>query len=142
MERQLQAVQWEEQAMTRVKQLTLLGLVLTACSSRRWSACARSRRAPRLTRCVSSSTPTLELDRDRLDQMLGRPLNDTDWNVLNILLSDPAITNRGIAEQAYLSVDGVGSSLRRMYVYFDIRETKYKKMALLHAAMKASAGQA
>ena len=77
-----------------------------------------------------------------MDRTLGRPLNDTDWNVLNILLGDPAITNRGIAEQAHLSVDGVGSSLRRMYVYFDIRETKYKKMALLHAAMKASTEQA
>ena len=83
--------------------------------------------------------PALELDRDRLDRNLDRPLNDTDWNVLNILLEDPAITNRGIAEKAHLSVDGIGSSLRRMYQSFDIKETKYKKMALLHAAMKVSA---
>ena len=90
---------------------------------------------------VILETPALELDRKRLDRMLDRPLNDTDWNVLNILLQDPTITNRSLAEQAHLSIDGVGSSLRRMYGYFDIRETKYKKMALLHAAMKASTGQ-
>ena len=51
------------------------------------------------------------------------------------------MTNRSIAEKAHLSIDGIGSSLRRMYGYFEIKETKYKKMALLHAAMKVSSGQ-
>ena len=86
-------------------------------------------------------TPVLELNRALLDLSLGRTLNDTDWKVLNILLEDPAMTNRSIAERVHLSVDGIGSSLRRMYLYFDIKETKYKKMALLHAAMKVSSEQ-
>mgnify|MGYP003774659191 FL=1 len=86
-------------------------------------------------------TPILELNRTLLDKALDRTLNDTDWNVLNILLNDPAMTNRSIAEKAHLSVDGIGSSLRRMYGYFEIKETKYKKMALLHAAMKVSSGE-
>ena len=80
----------------------------------------------------------LELDRDRLEAQLERTLNETDWKVLNILLRDPTITNVQIAENACLSVDGIGSSLRRMYVYFSIQETKYKKIALLHKAMKLS----
>lgn len=79
-----------------------------------------------------------ELDRDRLEAQLERTLNETDWKVLNILLRDPTITNVQIAENACLSVDGIGSSLRRMYVYFSIQETKYKKIALLHKAMKLS----
>jgi len=37
-----------------------------------------------------------------------------------------------------MSVDGIGSSLRRMYVYFDIKESKYKKIALITKAIKAS----
>jgi hypothetical protein len=37
-----------------------------------------------------------------------------------------------------MSVDGIGSSLRRMYVYFDIKESKYKKISLIMAAIKAS----
>ena len=41
------------------------------------------------------------------------------------------IMNKEIAEEAFLSVDGIGSSLRRMYQSFKIQETKYKKMALL-----------
>jgi tetratricopeptide (TPR) repeat protein len=78
----------------------------------------------------------LELDFDLLNQSLGRTLNETDCKVLNILLENPSITNRGISEIAHLSVDGIGSSLRRMYEYFGIKETKYKKISLLHAAMK------
>ncbi len=80
-----------------------------------------------------------ELDRDRIEASLERTLNETDWNVLNILLKDPSSTNAQIAENAYLSVDGIGSSLRRMYVYFSVQETKYKKIALLHEAMNLSA---
>ena len=48
------------------------------------------------------------------------------------------ITNKGIANKVFLSIDGVGSSLRRMYVYFDIKESKYKKIALLLEAVKLS----
>ena len=79
-----------------------------------------------------------QLNRHILEKALGRQLNDTDWNVLNILLENPVITNKEIAEKAFLSVDGIGSSLRRMYEYFDVGETKYKKIALLNHAIKLS----
>ena len=46
--------------------------------------------------------------------------------------------NKEISEKAMLSVDGVGSSLRRMYDYFEIRDTKYKKIALLNKVIKIS----
>ena len=78
------------------------------------------------------------LNRDRIENSIGRPLNETDWNVLNLLLDSPTITNAKLADRACLSVDGIGSSLRRMYGYFDITETKYKKVALLHAAITIS----
>ena len=78
------------------------------------------------------------LNRDRIENSIGRPLNETDWNVLNLLLDAPTITNAKLADKACLSVDGIGSSLRRMYGYFDITETKYKKIALLHAAITIS----
>ena len=79
-----------------------------------------------------------ELVRERIEASLKRTLNETDWNVLHILLKDPTSTNAQIAENACLSVDGIGSSLRRMYVYFSVQETKYKKIALLHKAMNLS----
>lgn len=83
--------------------------------------------------------PSFEtLSRMHVEDRLGRALNETDWKVLNLLFENPTITNAQLAERACLSVDGIGSSLRRMYDYFDIQETKYKKIALLHAAVTMS----
>jgi DNA-binding CsgD family transcriptional regulator len=69
---------------------------------------------------------------------LRKKINETDWNVLNILYEDPVISNKELADKAYLSVDGIGSSLRRMYEYFDIPNSKYMKIVLLLKAIKLS----
>jgi len=80
----------------------------------------------------------LILDRAKIESKIAKSINDTDWKVMNILLEDPVITNKGIAEKAYLSVDGIGSSLRRMYKTFDIKESRYMKVALIMELMKIS----
>ena len=79
-----------------------------------------------------------ELNKPKLDSNIDRVLNETDWSILNILIKDPTVMNKQISEKANLSIDGVGSSLRRMYEYFEIKETKYKKIALLHKVIKIS----
>lgn len=79
-----------------------------------------------------------ELRRERIESKLDRKLNETDWKVLNILLDDPAISNKEISEKAHKSIDGIGSSLRRMYEYFEIKESKYKKITLLLEAIRIS----
>lgn len=78
------------------------------------------------------------INKERLEISIGKKINETDWNVLNILLEDPTISNKELAEKAYLSVDGIGSSLRRMYEYFDIPSSKYMKIALILKAIKIS----
>lgn len=78
------------------------------------------------------------LDREKIEISIEKKLNETDWNVLNILLDNPVISNKGIAEVAHMSIDGIGSSLRRMYVSFEIKESKYKKISLLMEAIKLS----
>ena len=55
-------------------------------------------------------------------------------------MAEPTMTNQAIADQAFLSIDGIGSSLRRMYDYFNVKETKYKKIALVHAVTKLALG--
>jgi len=79
-----------------------------------------------------------QLNREKIEVFINRKLNDTDWNVLNILLKESDISNKEIAEKAFMSVDGIGSSLRRMYLYFEIKESKYKKISLITEAIKAS----
>ena len=85
-----------------------------------------------------SENNNFELNKQKLDDKIERVLNETDWSILNILIEDPSAMNKQIAEKANLSIDGVGSSLRRMYEYFEIKETKYKKIALLHKVIKIS----
>ncbi len=91
----------------------------------------------------NESNATLEssefkLDRDKIETAVNKKLNETDWNVLNIIYEDPVIANKDIAEKAFLSVDGIGSSLRRMYEVFEIKESKYKKISLIHEVVRIS----
>lgn len=79
-----------------------------------------------------------KLSKDKIDYYLKRVLNETDWNVLLILLDNPVAMNKEIADKAFMSIDGIGSSLRRMYDYFEIKETKYKKVSLILTAIKIS----
>ena len=87
-------------------------------------------------RNMAVSLPSLEDQRSAIEAAIDRPLNETDWKVLNLLMAEPTMTNQAIADQAFLSIDGIGSSLRRMYDYFNVKETKYKKIALVHAVTK------
>jgi tetratricopeptide (TPR) repeat protein len=79
-----------------------------------------------------------DLNKEKLEKAIDKKINETDWIVLNILLDDPVISNKDLADRAYMSVDGIGSSLRRMYEYFDIPNSKYMKIALLLKAIKIS----
>lgn len=79
-----------------------------------------------------------QLNKDKIEQAIQRKLNETDWMVLNLLLENPVISNKEIAAKAFMSVDGIGSSLRRMYEYFNTKESKYKKISLIMDAIKYS----
>ena len=78
------------------------------------------------------------LDKNKIELYIDKKLNKTDWEVLNILLKNPEISNKAISDLVFLSIDGIGSSLRRMYVYFDITETNYKKVVLIKKAIEIS----
>ncbi len=80
----------------------------------------------------------IELDKTKIEQVAGRSINETDWTVMNILLEDPVISNKEIAQKAFMSVDGIGSSLRRMYKYFSIKESRYMKISLIMELIKIS----
>ncbi|MDX1907901.1 MAG: tetratricopeptide repeat protein [Bacteroidia bacterium] len=87
---------------------------------------------------ISGATETFQLDRVKIETAIQRRLNETDWNVLNVLSRNPVISNKEIATQVFMSVDGIGSALRRMYDYFEIEESKYKKTDLIRKAIQIS----
>ena len=79
-----------------------------------------------------------ELSKEKIQISINRKLNKTDWSVLNVLLQNPEASNKEIAEKVFLSIDGIGSSLRRMYQFFDLKQTKYKKVLLIKKAIEIS----
>jgi tetratricopeptide (TPR) repeat protein len=87
---------------------------------------------------ASGSTEAFQLNREKIETSIQRKLNETDWNVLNVLSQNSVISNKEIATQVFMSVDGIGSALRRMYEYFEIEESKYKKTDLIRKAIQIS----
>ena len=94
------------------------------------------KRKEKLTLLVDSSN--FELNKEKIQASINRKLNKTDWSVLNVLLQNPEASNKEISEKVFLSIDGIGSSLRRMYQFFDLKETKYKKVLLIKRAIEIS----
>lgn len=86
----------------------------------------------------STAKDSFALDRTKIEDFISRKLNETDWSVLNVLAQNPVISNKELAEKVFLSVDGIGSSLRRMYDYFEIEDSKYKKTDLIRKVIQVS----
>lgn len=86
----------------------------------------------------SKASDVFVLHRTKVEKAISRKLNDTDWAVLNVLADNPVISNKELAAKVFLSVDGVGSSLRRMYDHFEIEESKYKKTDLIRKVIAMS----
>lgn len=93
----------------------------------------------RSTHAINSvKTENFVLNRTEVENAINRKLNETDWSVLNVLSQNPVISNKELAEKVFMSVDGIGSSLRRMYDYFDIEDSKYKKTDLIRKVIQLS----
>ena len=94
------------------------------------------KRKEKLNLLVDASN--FELNKEKIQASINRKLNKTDWSVLNVLLNNPEASNKEISEKVFLSIDGIGSSLRRMYLFFELKETKYKKVLLIKKAIEIS----
>ncbi len=79
----------------------------------------------------------LTLDKEKIERVIDSKLGESSWEILNILFQDPAISNKEIANKVSLSLEGVSSSLRRMYNSFDIKSSN-KKIALIMKAIRIS----
>ena len=80
----------------------------------------------------------LELDKNKLELAIDAKLGESAWMILNVLLLNPSISNKEIAEEVSLSLEGVSSSLRKMYVVFNVSDSSNKKIALLMEAIRIS----
>ena len=83
-----------------------------------------------------------KLNKQLIEAAANGSLNESDWKILNTLYQTPGINNKGIATNVALSVDGVRSSLRKMYRLFDIpKSQKNQRIALVIIAINISNSQ-
>lgn len=88
---------------------------------------------------LNTSSPikkTPQLFRERIENAINTRLGESAWRILNLIVNNPAITNKEIAAEVNLSLDGVSSSLRRMYATFEVGGSGNKKIILAQKAME------
>lgn len=81
-----------------------------------------------------------KLDRNKLEDAIETRLGESAWRILKLVLDNPAISNKEIAREMNLSLDGVSSSLRRIYAAFEVQGTGNKKVLLARKIVKIQTG--
>ncbi|HKK74035.1 MAG TPA: tetratricopeptide repeat protein [Saprospiraceae bacterium] len=92
---------------------------------------------------VPDAQQDVQLDREQIESYLGKSLGESSWTIITTIFENPSIGNRELAEQVYLSADGLSSALRRMYKAFKVKteSSRNKKVALLSKVVKISLGR-
>ena len=85
-----------------------------------------------------SDKTSLNLNRKIIEKAINTKIGESSWIILNLIFNNPSISNKEIAEEVSLSLEGVSSSLRRMYQAFDIKTSSNKKITLIMKATRLS----
>jgi hypothetical protein len=86
----------------------------------------------------SESRMDLELNKSKIELTIDSKLGESSWMILSLIFENPSISNKDIADEVSLSIEGVSSSLRRMYTSFDITSSSNMKIALIMKAARIS----
>jgi len=95
-------------------------------------------KVPELISSKIEQANVVALKKDKIEKAINSKLGESSWMILNLLFKNPSISNKEIAKQMNLSVEGVSSSLRRMYNTFNIVATSNKKLNLIMTATRIS----
>jgi tetratricopeptide (TPR) repeat protein len=72
-----------------------------------------------------------------IEEIWQAKINESDWKILETLKNQPMLNNQEIAEQVNLSLEGVRSSLKKMYRYAGLeKRSPNQKLNLIHALLK------
>lgn len=78
------------------------------------------------------------LNKEKIEKAINTKIGESSWMILNLIFKNPSISNKEIAKEVSLSLEGVSSSLRRMYQAFDIRTSSNKKITLIMKVTRLS----
>lgn len=79
---------------------------------------------------VAVVEPATKLNRPKIEAVLDTRLGESAWRIMQLVFANPAISNKEIAQKMNLSLDGVSSSLRRIYAAFGVKGRGNKKVLL------------
>lgn len=78
------------------------------------------------------------LDKEKVENAIDGKLNASDWKIAVKLVEQPSISNKELADQVALSVEGTRSSLKKMYRYFDIPTSRHMRLELVSQMIQIS----
>tara|TARA_B100000809_G_scaffold257113_1_gene298136 strand:- start:1697 stop:2431 length:735 start_codon:yes stop_codon:yes gene_type:complete len=76
-------------------------------------------------------TENATLNKHKIEKQQAIKLNDSDWKIINTIMNNSTISNKELANQVALSVEGTRSSLKKMYRIFDIPSSRNMRLALV-----------
>lgn len=77
-------------------------------------------------------------DKSVIEKIFDAKINESDWQILNILRNDPMSNNAQIAEAVNLSIEGVRSSLKKMYRLANLeKRSENQRLSLIRFVLKS-----
>jgi DNA-binding NarL/FixJ family response regulator len=113
---------------TKEKQQELIGKI----------AALEEKIAKQTTNTPTSKKKEPSLDKAKIEKTIDTKIGSSSWEILNLMNENLSISNKEIARQVSLSVEGVSSSLRRMYTSFGVKDANNKRIALVMKARNLS----
>jgi hypothetical protein len=76
-------------------------------------------------------TENSTLNKHQIEKQLAIKLNDSDWKIINTIMNNSTISNKELANQVALSLEGTRSSLKKMYRIFNIPSSRNMRLTLV-----------
>ncbi|MCH2234780.1 MAG: winged helix-turn-helix domain-containing protein [Crocinitomicaceae bacterium] len=89
-----------------------------------------------LSELEEKNQPTL--DKKRIELAMESQLNESDWRILNALVEEPSLSNKALAVEVALSIEGTRSSLKKMYRLLEIPSSRNMRLNLVMAVLRIS----
>jgi DNA-binding NarL/FixJ family response regulator len=115
---------WEKIIKTREKQKELIDKI----------AVLEEKIAKQAANKPTPEKKETSLDKAKIEKAIDTKIGTSSWGILKLMNEKPSISNKEIARQVSLSVEGVSSSLRRMYTSFGVKASNNKRIALVMKA--------
>lgn len=79
------------------------------------------------------------IDKAKIESAIDSRLGESAWRIIDLVIENPAVSNKELAAEMNLSLDGVSSALRRIYAAFALKGSGNKKVLLARKVVEINA---